>query len=75
MSTLEQLKEIMEEQDVGSDVEITPETKFEELGLDSLDFVDLTMSCEEAFDIELDLEQAPKTIGELIEKIEALQGK
>lgn len=75
MSTLEQLKEIMEEQDVGSDVEITPETKFEELGLDSLDFVDLTMSCEETFDIELDLEQAPKTIGELIEKIEALQGK
>ena len=75
MSTLDQLKKIMEEQDVGSDVEITPETTFSELDLDSLDFVDLTMSCEEAFDIELDIEDPPKTIGELIEVIETLKGK
>ena len=75
MSTLDMLKAILDEEDLGEGIELTPETTFEELDLDSLDYVDLTMSCEEEFGIEMDLEpnEMPKTVGELIEKIEELQ--
>ena len=41
----------MEEQNVGGDVEITMDTTFEELEIDSLDLVDLTMNCEDEFGI------------------------
>ena len=36
MTILERLKKVMEEQNVGGDVEITMDTTFEELEIDSL---------------------------------------
>lgn len=75
MTILDRIKKIMEEQDVAPEVEITMDTTFDELDIDSLAIVDLTMSCEEEFDIELDVENAPKTIGELVEKIAELTGE
>ena len=75
MTILERLKKVMEEQNVGGDVEITMDTTFEELEIDSLDLVDLTMNCEDEFGIDLDPDSAPKTIGELVEKIAELTGE
>lgn len=75
MTILDRIKKIMEEQDVAPEVEVTRETTFDELDIDSLAIVDLTMSCEEEFDIELDVENAPKTIGELIDEIAELTGE
>lgn len=75
MTILERINNILKEQDIISDDEVTMETTFEELDIDSLAIVDLTMSCEEEFDIELDTENAPKTVGELVEKIAELTGE
>lgn len=74
MTTLDRIKNLLEDQDVLGDVELTMDTTFEDLDLDSLALVDLTMNCEEEFDIELDTENTPKTVGELVEKIQELTG-
>ena len=50
METLEKLKEILAECK-GEDIEVTPETTFDELDFDSLDKVDIVMQIEEAYDI------------------------
>lgn len=54
----ERLVEVIEEQ-LGAEVEITKETKFEQdLGADSLDSVELVMAIEEEFDIEINDDDA-----------------
>ena len=56
--------------------DITPETSFKDLGADSLDLLELVMSCEREYGIEIptkDLENI-HTVGDVIEYIEA-QGK
>ena len=46
--------------------EITPESTFEALGIDSLDIVEMTMDLESELGVELDLEdQKISTFGEL----------
>ena len=52
--------------------EITPESTFESLGIDSLDIVEMIMDLETELGIELDLEdQKIATFGELAEFIES----
>ena len=52
--------------------EITPDSTFEALGIDSLDIVEMIMDLETELGIELDLEdQKIATFGELAEFIEA----
>ncbi len=53
--------------DAGS---ITPDTTFESLGLDSLDRVELAMSVEEAFSIQLELTESMRTVQGLVDAIE-----
>ena len=71
---LEKVKAILAEQfDVEEDT-ITMETSVaEDLGADSLDFVDLLMSIEDEFEIEIpDTEiENMKTVGDLVKYIEA----
>ena len=69
MTTLEKLKEILCECK-GEDIDITPETNFDELEFDSLDKVDIVMQIEEAYDISLGDNMQLSTVGELIAKIE-----
>ena len=69
MTTLEKLKEILSECK-GEELDITPETTFEELEFDSLDKVDIVMQIEEAYDIPLGENMQLSTVGELIEKID-----
>lgn len=54
---------------------VTPEAKFiEDLGADSLDYIELTMGCEEEFDIEIgdDALDGVKTVGDLVKLIDKL---
>jgi acyl carrier protein len=71
---LEKVKAILSEQfDVEEDT-ITPETNIsEDLGADSLDVVDLLMSIEDEFEIEVPDEEIEniKTVGELVKYIES----
>ena len=52
--------------------EITPDSTFESLGIDSLDIVEMIMDLETELGVELDMEdQKISTFGELAEFIEA----
>ena len=70
---LSRLKEIITDRlDVEED-QIVPEATFvEDLGADSLDIVELIMGIEEEFDIEIDAEANPKTIGEFVDMVDKL---
>jgi acyl carrier protein len=53
--------------------EITMETSFESLGLDSLDMVDLVMVLEEEFDLKIEIEQGLKTVADVVNLIDNLK--
>ena len=53
------------------DGEITADTTFESLGIDSLETVEMVMELEEELDTELELDQKVATIGELVKFIES----
>ena len=68
----EKLKEIIIDVLNVSEEDITPETTFvDDLGADSLDVFQIIMGIEEAFDIEIDNEDAEKivTVGDAVEQI------
>ena len=69
METLEKLKEILAECK-GEDIDVTPETTFDELNFDSLDKVDIVMQIEDAYGITLGDNLQLSTVGELIQKID-----
>lgn len=53
--------------------EITPESNFRDLGIDSLDTVDLMMNLEDELGLELELDQKLETVADLVEFIENKQ--
>lgn len=66
----EKIQKILVEQ-LGEDASnINKETSFEDLGLDSLDTVEMLMQMEEEFNIEIKAEEIGKTVGELVEYVE-----
>lgn len=61
---------LAEQLDVPAD-EITMETTFESLGIDSLDTVEMVMDLESDLGIDLDLEEKVSTVGELVAFVES----
>ena len=53
---------------------ITPDTKFADLGLDSLDTVELVMNFEEEFGITIEMNEGLQTVGDVVELIDGAQG-
>lgn len=51
--------------------DITPDTTFESLGIDSLDTVEMVMDLEDELGVELELEEKIATVGELVAFIES----
>jgi acyl carrier protein len=66
----EKVVEILKNYSDVEGLEIKKETSFKELGIDSLDFVEILMELEEKLEIELELEENFSTIGELVDFIE-----
>ena len=54
------------ELDISED-EITRDTTFESLGVDSLDTVEMVMDLEQELGVELEIEEKIATVGELVE--------
>ena len=54
--------------------DVKPESTFAELGIDSLDTVELLMSLEDVIGIEIELDQKVETIGELDKFIQGKKG-
>lgn len=54
--------------------EITMDSTFEALGVDSLDTVEMVMDLEESLGIELELEKKVESVGELVGIIEEKMG-
>ena len=52
------------------DSEITMETAFDDLGIDSLDMLDMVMKVEEELGVEVELNPSITTVGALVELIE-----
>ena len=53
--------------------EITMDSKFQDLGIDSLDTVELLMNREDKLGIEVELDQKVETVGDLVAFIESKQ--
>ena len=59
----------------GCDIaDIKPESKFSDLGIDSLDTVELLMSLEDEIGIEIELDQKVETVDDLDKFIQSKQG-
>ncbi|MBR2743073.1 MAG: acyl carrier protein [Clostridia bacterium] len=67
----EKIKGLLEEHtDVDVDT-ITLETPFADLGIDSLDTVEMVMELEDDLGVELELEEKVATVGDLVKFIES----
>ena len=53
--------------------EVTMDSKFQDLGIDSLDTVELLMNLEDKLGIEVELDQKVETVGDLVAFIESKQ--
>ena len=58
------------ELDISED-EITRDTTFESLGVDSLDTVEMVMDLEQELGVELEVEEKIATVGELVDFVES----
>lgn len=54
--------------------DVKPESKFSDLGIDSLDTVEMLMSLEDEIGTEIDLDRKVETVGELDEYIQSKLG-
>lgn len=53
--------------------EIQRETTFQDLGIDSLDTVEMLMDLEDELGMEIELDQKMETVGQLVDFIESLR--
>ena len=70
----EKIAAIIAEHTGGDVTEITEKTTFEELGVDSLDTVEMVMKLEEDLGVELEMEGQFITIGDLAKYVESKLG-
>jgi len=68
---LEIIAKLIAERTECDPAEVKPESTFADLGIDSLDTVELLISLEDTIGKEIDLDKDIKTVGELIEFIES----
>ncbi|MCL2456241.1 MAG: phosphopantetheine-binding protein [Defluviitaleaceae bacterium] len=68
---LEQLTAVLRNYKSDDSLVVEESTTFEELGLDSLDTVQLVMELEDEFGVTIELDKSMKNVGALIEVIKA----
>ena len=67
---LEKVSAILREFLEDESTPITPQTSFKELGLDSLDTVDILMKIEEEFKLSVEMNENLETVGDVVAFIE-----
>ena len=67
---LERLTKLLREYKADDNLAVTADTAFADLGLDSLDTVELIMNVEEEFGVAISMDEPIKTVGALLELIE-----
>jgi len=70
----EAIAELIAERNECDPSEITRESTFQDLGIDSLDTVEMLMDLEDKLGCEIELDQKVETVGELVDFIEAKLG-
>lgn len=70
MMIYEKVKEILLKELSLTEEELTLEKTFEELGIDSLDLVELVMEIEEAFDITIEEAEGLRSVADLVRYID-----
>ena len=71
MSTFDKVVEILVEAKYLEADKVTMESTWDDLGLDSLDTVELVMNMEDAFSISLEMTEDMKTVGDVVKAIDA----
>ena len=71
MSTLDKVVEILVEAKDLEAEKITEASTWDDLGIDSLDTVELVMNMEDAFGISLEMTEDMKTVGDVVKAIDA----
>jgi len=71
---LEKIAEILRDYKGEPDLEITEQSTFAEIELDSLDTVELIMNLEEEYSITIEMNENIKSVGDLIKIIESAKG-
>jgi acyl carrier protein len=67
---LERIVATLKEYTGKSELAITEDTSFEELEMDSLDIVELAMKIEDEFNVNIEMSENIKTVGDLLHIIE-----
>jgi len=71
---LEKIAEILRDYKGEPDLEITEQSTFADIELDSLDTVELIMNLEEEYSITIEMNENIKSVGDLIKIIESAKG-
>ena len=67
---LERITATLKEYTGKTQLDITADTTFEELEMDSLDIVELAMKIEDEFNVNIEMSENIKTVGDLVNIIE-----
>ena len=70
--TFEKIAELIAENKDMDLSNITMETSFDAMELDSLDVIEVVMAIEEAFGITLEIDENIKTVGDLVDLVDSL---
>ena len=65
------IAELIAERNDSDPAEVTRDTRFQDVGIDSLDTVEMLMNLEDKLGAEIELSQKVETVGDLVRYIEA----
>lgn len=65
------IAELIAERNDSDPAEVTRDTRFQDVGIDSLDTVEMLMNLEDKLGTEIELSQKVETVGDLVRYIEA----
>ena len=65
------IAELIAERNDSDPAEITRNTRFQDVGIDSLDTVEMLMNLEDKIGVEIELSQKVETVGELVDFVVA----
>lgn len=65
------IAELIAERNDSDPAEVTRNTRFQDVGIDSLDTVEILMNLEDKIGVEIELSQKVETVGELVDYVVA----